>query len=353
MQFKIKNKILSTIISATMVPVVLPGSNFMESQICYAVENITLDKALTEIENLAKKFFTQDYNKIDVAFGFYTSSDFARIMNLTHAILDYAKTNEENFNKCILHNYNILNDVYLDQYVNAKLKERFTNYANGVLASHIKDIKRNYIYIDFEIKKLELGSGYGIYCDPNNKNIYKYKFEESFEQLPLYLPEKFHKIENISEILKENGLCPDIKFKENYDNTMEKIDLEPSLTEFYIYDDNKIKAINRYQAYLLGIEYLNKKLNELNKVNITPQFMDYLASIFKDYDKYANQKGYDELCKKPYAIGDFYENLKLVSPSTYMLYEYSRGQFNGTFFDLFSRYKDNIAKSNNSDIKII
>lgn len=127
MQSKIKNKILSTIISATMVPVVLPGSNFMESQICYAVENITLDEALTEIENLAKKFFTQDYNKIDVVFKFYTSSEFAKIMDLTHAILDYAKTNEENFNKCILCNYKILNGVYLNQYINVKSKEILTS----------------------------------------------------------------------------------------------------------------------------------------------------------------------------------------------------------------------------------
>lgn len=215
-----------------------------------------------------------------------------------------------------------------------------------------KKIKGDYCYIDFEINKLGLDNGYGIYCDKDNKTIYKYKFEPSFKQLSTCFPKKFSEIENISEILKENGLRPDIKFKENYDNTMEKIDLEPSLTEFYIYDDKKIEAINRYQGYLLGIEYLNKKLNELNKVNITPQFMDYLASIFNDYDKYANQKGYDELCKETYT-SNFYENLKLVSPSTYMLYEYSWGQFNGTFFDLFSRYKDNIAKSNNSDIKII
>lgn len=81
-------------------------------------------------------------------------------------------------------------------------------------------------------------------------------------------------------------------------------------------------------------------------------YRGYLSS----YESWFRKSTYNWRTKKTTYYGEIINcdtAIKTISPVTRILCDYARSQFKSTFNNLFSRYKDNIVKSNNSDIKII
>ena len=134
MKFKIKTKVLATIVGATMLPVVFPGNMFMTTQVCHAVETISLKDAVIQlVDNM-------------------TNCNYEKAIDLFFALNKYVEKNQCNLDNLLGELRKYINDC------NTEGKKNFAQYMLDGMCScdkRLGDLEEK--LSDFEEKLSDLG----------------------------------------------------------------------------------------------------------------------------------------------------------------------------------------------------